>query len=142
MTAGRVFRTLPPVVAAKLTRQTSPRFIEAIADKRFAPFVRFGLAGFVGRHLRIRSGQAFWQNQRPGQIFEEFPDVTLADEGVQAVIHPVVDRNGQFSGHGRFYVWLYVESATDRALVSNGYCMENFPPEQREASCYFSPPLS
>jgi hypothetical protein len=39
---------------------------------------------------------------------------------VQAVVDSVVDGYGQFSGHGRLHVCLYVKSATSRALVSTG----------------------
>src|SRR5437870_4422870 len=99
MTAGRVFRTSPPETPAKFTCHTSPRRIESVADKRFAPFVGLSLTVPVSGHLRISGRQAFGHDKGPGQIFEEFRDVTFADDGVQAVINTVVDGYGQFSGH-------------------------------------------
>ena len=43
---------------AKLTRHTSPRRIESVADKCFAPFVGLNLTVPVGGHLRIIGRQA------------------------------------------------------------------------------------
>src|SRR5690348_14303412 len=74
MTAARVFRTSPPEPPGKLTCHTSPRRIEPVADKRFAPFAGFRLAVRVGGHLRISGRQAVGHHKGPGQIFEEFPD--------------------------------------------------------------------
>lgn len=44
----------------------------------------------------------------------------LSDDGVKAVIHPVVDGYGQFLRHGHSYVCLYVKDAISRVSMSIG----------------------
>src|SRR5271166_1833971 len=111
ITAGRVFRTSPPIASSNDTSQTSPRrgdgssaitagLVRDILEQGLAPGFRLRLARLVGSHGGVAVRQILFDDALAGEVVEEPADPSAADDPVQPLIHVGIDGDGQLLRHG------------------------------------------
>src|SRR5438105_216782 len=99
MTAGRSLRTSLPTAGAKLTHQTSARFIGYVSNGRLGPVQRLGFARFLPRHLPVRDLQILANDVGPDEGLDELANSSPTDDRVQTVVDAFVHSDRQLFVH-------------------------------------------